>query len=75
MTPTQFTAAITASRIKRGGMAVTAAERVLVDGWSAKSAAEHYEINRRTVDRCVARIVARHQPRDVCPTCGHATGR
>jgi predicted DNA-binding protein (UPF0251 family) len=75
MTPTQFDRILAASRIKPDGESAAAARLVLIDGLSAQDAASRVGLNRRTVDRCVARIVARHQPRDVCPTCGHATGR
>jgi hypothetical protein len=75
MTLAQFIAILSGSRINPHKDSAKAARLVLVHGYSAKSAAEHYEINRRTVDRCVARIVARREPPQVCPTCGHATGR
>jgi predicted DNA-binding protein (UPF0251 family) len=75
MTPTQFDRIVAASRINPAKPSAAAARLVLIDGLSAQDAASRVGLNRRTVDRCVARIVARHQPPQVCPTCGHATGR
>ena len=71
MTPTQFDRILSSTRINPSKPSATAARLVLIDGLSAQDAAARVGLNRRTVDRIVARL----QPRNVCPTCGHATGR
>ena len=67
MTPTQFTAALAATRMDPSGLATQAARHVLVDGMSRNAAAKQTGIDIRAVSRAVERIA----PRQRCQHCGH----